>query len=105
MIQTIHSCKGLEYKVVFVSALNFKFPHWEKINRFSVLAATDKLQFADDDPVEKEKEEVRVIYTALTRSSRYCYVNSSIEFKKPDWLRNPKPHPIFEFIRENVKFK
>ncbi len=51
VIQTIHSCKGLEYRVVFVSALNFEFPHWEKNNPFSILAATDKMQFADDDLV------------------------------------------------------
>jgi hypothetical protein len=53
------------------------------------------LQFADDDPVEKRKEEVRVIYTAITRSSQYCFVNSSKEFKKPHWLHHPKPHPMF----------
>lgn len=45
-----------------------------------------------------------MIYTAITRSSRYCFVNSSKEFQKPSWLHYPKPHPVFEFIKNNAKF-
>lgn len=49
---------------------------------------------------------MRVIYTAITRSAHYCYVNSSIDFERPEWLKisDVKAHPQFVFLSQHAKF-
>jgi ATP-dependent exoDNAse (exonuclease V) beta subunit len=104
-IQTIHTSKGLEFAVVFLCSLNYEHPDFGYKNPYSVEFATDKLD-CGWGKVEKDKEELRTIYTALTRSSHYSYVSNSLHFQMPSWLRKSqiKEHPQFKFLREHAKF-
>ena len=106
-IQSIHNCKGLEYKIVFLCALNHAYFQSEyeqdpvDYNNLSDAERERKQNFQKDSMVEKMSEELRLIYTAVTRTSGYLYVSAS----KKDSIRysfNPflPPHPVFERLKK-----
>jgi ATP-dependent exoDNAse (exonuclease V) beta subunit len=90
--------------VVFLGSLNYEFPKFYKKNPFSIEPETQREEIQNLLWEEEAKEELRVIYTALTRSSRYSYVSSSLKFYKPTWLYNYKEHPQFKFLKANAKY-
>lgn len=66
-ISTIHSAKGLEWKVVFVAGLTQgKFP-------------SSHIDPLVESPVKKVCEERRVLYVAMTRAQQLLYVTSASE--------------------------
>lgn len=69
-ISTIHSAKGLEWPVVFVTGLiHGKFP-------------SNKVDPMTGGTVEKWSEERRVLYVAMTRAKQMLYVSSAFEPSK-----------------------
>jgi exodeoxyribonuclease V beta subunit len=90
-IVTIHTCKGLEYPIVFCPFLcdggtKFGGPSVEgyEYHDASLLPVIDFNKYDDDDPalaaikhqikVERAAETVRLIYVALTRAVHRCYL-------------------------------
>ncbi|TVQ17513.1 MAG: exodeoxyribonuclease V subunit beta [Bacteroidetes bacterium] len=109
-ISTIHKAKGLQYNIVFAPGLcmipKFKFIERNKINSFKKngvyyftlnypdLTESDRTLF----DLEKEQENRRLIYVALTRAKYKCYISFI-----PKTYKNNTRESSFDYLFNQVK--
>ncbi len=86
-LSTIHSAKGLEFKVVFViHALDGIIP-----SSYSV---------GDDESIE---EELRLLYVAVTRAADYLYISyPSLQYRRFDGQYFTRPSRFLDQIPEHI---
>ena len=90
-IVTIHTCKGLEYPIVFcpflcdgATSFGGTQPEGDEYHDAALLPVIDFNDYAKDDPIvgiiaaqiasERAAETVRLLYVALTRAVQRCYL-------------------------------
>lgn len=86
-LSTIHSAKGLEFKVVFIiHALDGIIP-----SSYSV---------GDDESIE---EELRLLYVAVTRAADHLYISyPSLQYRRYDGQYFTQPSRFLESVPENI---
>ena len=86
-LSTIHSAKGLEWKVVFViSALDGRFPSSKAIENSEDL-----------------EEERRLMYVACTRAKNYLYISYPTNvYDRASGVILMKPSRLLEVLEENL---
>jgi len=86
-LMTLHSAKGLEYKVVFLAGMEEGIlPH--------------SISMDEDDDVEEER---RLCYVGMTRAREQLYCLHSFERRLHGRFREQSPSPFLEEIPEAVK--
>jgi len=78
-LTTAHKSKGLEWRVVYI--YRFADSHWgNKTRREMIKLAPGIINFEDLDKEDKNAEERRLFYVAMTRSKQYLYLMGATEY-------------------------
>jgi len=78
-LTTVYKAKGLEWKTVFI--YRFADTHWgNKSSRQMIKLPSGIITEEDTDKEDKNAEERRVFYVALTRAKRDLYLTGSTEY-------------------------
>jgi exodeoxyribonuclease V beta subunit len=104
-IVTMHSCKGLEYDIVIAPFLDIKSADGFKTTQFRseegyFTADKDllKQEHTELATLQKEQENLRLLYVAITRARYHCYVLSTGSNVKKPTNKTALKHFQYELI-------
>jgi len=95
-VQTAHQSKGLEFTVVIL--MNFREGHWDKRRNPSSLSIPEDRLFGwvkDQKDFEKNQDERRVTYVAMTRAKKELIFTCPKELTSGDKTRSVSPSGFF----------
>ncbi|MDP6575115.1 MAG: ATP-dependent DNA helicase [Candidatus Peribacteraceae bacterium] len=95
-LMTAHQSKGLEFKTVIVP--NFREGHWDKRRNPSSVSIPEDLLFGwekDQKSYEKNQDERRVAYVAMTRAKEEVIFTCPKELTSGDKSREVSPSSFF----------
>ena len=99
-LTTVYKAKGLEWKTVFI--YRFADTHWgNHIKRQMIKLPPGILSLEDVDKEDKNAEERRVFYVALTRAKKNLYLTGSTQY--PSAQKMIFPSMFLEEIPKNTR--
>lgn len=78
-LTTAHKSKGLEWRVVYI--YRFADTHWgNKMRREMIKLPPGIINFEDVEKEDKNAEERRLFYVAMTRAKQFLYLTGAVEY-------------------------